>query len=62
MDVTFSVRKVFSLSVRLRVGRRRNRRRRLSEKMVPTVEERFFYTVAWSDEDDAFIGRVAEFP
>lgn len=28
----------------------------------PTEAEQFRYSVAWSDEDDAFIGRVVEFP
>lgn len=28
----------------------------------PVAEERYHYSVAWSDEDDAYVARVAEWP
>ena len=37
---------------------------KLSGKKKPNVNrpENYSYTVAWSDEDDAFVSRVVEFP
>ena len=31
-------------------------------KSEPTVSQRYLYSVGWSDQDQAFIARVAEFP
>jgi predicted HicB family RNase H-like nuclease len=35
---------------------------RAKARTIENRAEEYSYTVAWSDEDDAFIGRVAEFP
>lgn len=46
-----------------RVNQRTKMRKKADQRTGPQIKpEQYSYNVAWSEEDEVFIGRVAEFP